>query len=152
MQKMITGWAGCIYLPFSQPVAKWTNSLLSSRLLDLASGCAPRGFPTNILNAQLVFPIIGEIWFSVTDFTVLVVLGDCKIPCYAILCVLTSSLVDRNVYMCTLFWHTCNLCSLRSKGHVSQPYKTISKVIFFWSVVLWKVQMMHYMNWFLAVC
>jgi hypothetical protein len=68
-----------------------------------------------------------------------------KVPCYSILCVLTSSFLGQNVYLSTLFWHTCDLCSLRSKGHISHPYTTISKVI--GSLVFWKVQMIHFVNW-----
>src|SRR5215469_7037452 len=112
--------------------------ILSSHLrLGLTNGLLPSGFPTSTLCTPLSSPIRATCpaHLILLDLTTRTILGkeyrsfSCSL-CNFLHSPVTSSLLDPNTLLNTLFSDTLSLCSSLSVGdQVSHLYKTTDKVI-----------------------
>jgi len=117
----------------------WRSILiLSTHLrLGLPSGLFPSGFPTKTLYTSLSSPIRATCpaHFILLDFITRTILGEHYKSFSSSLCNLlqspiTSSLLDPNILLNTMFSNTLSLLSSRNvSDQVSQPYKTTDKII-----------------------
>jgi hypothetical protein len=117
--------------------------LPSHQCLGLRSGFFPSGFPAKILHVFFFSPRCATCpdHLILSDLIILIILGeDYKLWRSSLCSILqppvTSSLFNLNILLSALFSNTLSLCfSLNVRDQVSHPYRTTSKIIFFYILV-----------------
>ena len=99
--------------------------------LGLPSGLLPSGFPIKTLHAPFLFPVCATCpaYLSLLDLVTRIVVGEYRSQtsslCSLRLSLVTSSVLDSNIFLIILFSKTLSLhSSLSVNDQVSQPYKT----------------------------
>jgi len=117
----------------------WRSILIRSThlCLGLPNGLFPSGFPTKTLFRPLLSPIhtVYVAFLILLYFITHTILDDEYISLSSSLCsflhsLVTSSLLDPNILLNSLFSNTLSLCSsLNVRDEVSHPYKTRGKIV-----------------------
>ena len=137
-------WANWILSMPPHPTSWRSNLILSSYLhLALPSGLFPSGFPTKTLYTPLLSPMCGTCpsHFILHDFTTRTILGEEYRSLSSSLCnflhsPVTPSLLSPNILLNALFSNTLSLCSsLNVSDQVSDPYKTMGKIIALYTLI-----------------
>jgi hypothetical protein len=119
----------------SHPISLGSILISSHLCLGLPSGLFPSDFLTKILYASLISPVHVTCPTSICilHFIILTIFAEVYKLWSSLLCSLlqfpTTSSLDSNILLSTLFPYTLNLCSFLSvRDQVSHLYKTISKI------------------------
>jgi hypothetical protein len=124
----------CPHIPLpEEPIYAWVSSVVSFPQVSPPKPCTRLSSPKYALHAPPIsfFPILSpeQYWAITTDHSA---------PHYVIFSTpITSSLLGPNILLNTLFSNTPNLrSSLNMSDQVSHPFKTTSKIIVLYILIL----------------